>query len=61
MQLVNSYTTSDPARFHRPTDRETLRAVAVELVQRGLTAADVARSLDLTEGAVRDLLRGQYP
>jgi DNA-binding NarL/FixJ family response regulator len=41
---------------HRPADRQTLRAAAVELRARGLTPADIAAALRISEGAVRDLL-----
>jgi DNA-binding NarL/FixJ family response regulator len=41
---------------HHPVDRETARAAAVELRQRGLTPADIAAALRLSEGAIRDLL-----
>jgi len=42
----------------RPADRSTFCAVAIELAGRGLRAADIADALGLTDGAVRDLLRG---
>jgi len=41
---------------HRPVDRATTRAAAVELRARGLTIEDIADALQLSEGAVRDLL-----
>ncbi len=41
---------------HRPQDRATLRAAALELASRGLTHADIAAALGLSCGAVRDLL-----
>jgi hypothetical protein len=41
---------------HRPHDRETLRAAALELHSRGLTPRDIAVCLRLSEGAVRSLL-----
>ena len=41
---------------HRPADSQTLRVAALELRQRGLTERDIAASLSLTEGAVRQLL-----
>ena len=41
---------------HRPQDRRTLRAAALELVSRGLTYRDIAAALRLSERAVRDLL-----
>lgn len=41
---------------HRPVDRPTLRAAAVELSRRGLTARDVAAALRLSEAAVQALL-----
>ena len=47
---------ADPARQHRPQDRQTLRCVAVELRQRGFTDYDISRALDLTEQAVKSLL-----
>ena len=41
---------------HRPADRRTLRAAALELRARGLTPIDIAAALGLTERAIRDLL-----
>ena len=41
---------------HRPQDRRTLRAAALELRARGLTPIDIAAALRLSERAVRDLL-----
>lgn len=41
---------------HRPADRRTLRAAAVELASRGLTHADIAAALGLSERAARALL-----
>jgi hypothetical protein len=41
---------------HRPQDRQTVRAAAVELRQRGLTPADIGAALRLSEAAVRALL-----
>ncbi|MDA8348498.1 MAG: hypothetical protein M0038_06810 [Pseudomonadota bacterium] len=41
---------------HRPADRATLRAAAVELQARGLTSRDIAAALRLTDAAARDLL-----
>jgi DNA-binding NarL/FixJ family response regulator len=41
---------------HRPQDRATLRAAAAELAARGLTHADIAAALRLSERAVRALL-----
>jgi hypothetical protein len=41
---------------HRPHDRETLRAAAIELRARGLTPHDIAVALRLPVGAVRSLL-----
>ncbi len=41
---------------HRPADWRTLRAAAVELRARGLTPADIAAALRLSEAAVRALL-----
>ncbi|HUN27397.1 MAG TPA: helix-turn-helix domain-containing protein [Steroidobacteraceae bacterium] len=43
---------------HRPRDRETLRAAAVELRARGLTARDIGEALGLSERAVRVLMEG---
>ena len=43
---------------HRPAERAVLRAAAVELHARGLTARDIAAALGLTERAVRALLEG---
>lgn len=40
----------------RSLDRESARAAAVELSQRGLTPRDVAAALRLSEEAVRGLL-----
>jgi len=47
---------ADPSHIHRPHDRETLRAAAVELRQRGLTPLDIGIALELGEDAVRELL-----
>lgn len=44
----------------RPLDRESARAAAVELRQRGLTVTDIAAALRISEGAVRQLL-GEVP
>lgn len=41
---------------HRPHDRQTLRAAAVELRQRGLTYRDVGQALGMSESAVSALL-----
>lgn len=41
---------------HRPDDRQTFRAAALELQQRGLTDRDIAAALRLTESATRQLL-----
>ena len=41
---------------YRPLDRETSRAAAIELRQRGLTAHDISQALSLSLGAVLDLL-----
>jgi predicted transcriptional regulator len=46
---------------HRPADRATLHAAAVELSRRGLTARDVAAALRLSEAAVRALLEVPTP
>ena len=46
----------DRADEHRPLDRDTTRAAAVELRQRGLTVHDIAAALRLSEGAVKQLL-----
>ncbi len=46
------------ATEHRPTDHATLRCAAVELRQRGFTDRDIADTLELSEAAVRALLRG---
>ena len=43
---------------HRPQDRATLRAAALELQARGLTLFDIGSALRLSEAAVRDLLEG---
>lgn len=37
-------------------DRDAARTAALELRQRGLTVADIAAALRLSDGAVRDLL-----
>jgi len=42
--------------LHRPTDPAALRAAALELAGRGLTARDIAAALRLSEAAVRELL-----
>jgi hypothetical protein len=44
------------ATRHRPADRATLHAAALELRARGLTPRDIAAALRLTDAAVRDLL-----
>jgi hypothetical protein len=41
---------------HRPQSRDEMRIAAVELRQRGLTPADIAAALRLSEGAIRELL-----
>ncbi len=41
---------------HRPQDRATLRAAAVELASRGLTPTDIAAALRLSERAVHNLI-----
>ena len=41
--------------LHRPQDRREFLAAAAALRRSGLTAHDVARVLELTAGAVRDL------
>jgi hypothetical protein len=46
---------------HKPYRREAMRAAAVELRQRGLQPVDIARSLELTELAVRQLLGEVMP
>ena len=46
------------AASNRPAERAVLRAAAVELAGRGLTALDVAAALGLSEAAVRALLEG---
>lgn len=43
---------------HRPAERRTLRAAAVELAARGLTPLDIAAALGLSEAAVRALAEG---
>lgn len=47
----------DRAEQHRPQDRATLRAAAVELSARGLLPADISAALRLSDEAVRELLR----
>jgi DNA-binding transcriptional regulator LsrR (DeoR family) len=49
------------AQQHRPADRDTLRAAAWELYQRGLTPTDIASVLNLTAYAVRQLLGRTAP
>ena len=44
------------ARQQPPLDRDTCRAAAIELRQRGLTVHDISQALGLSEGAVRNLL-----
>ena len=44
------------ARQHRPADRAVLRCAAAEQAARGLTHADIAAALRLSERAVRALL-----
>lgn len=46
----------DRANEHRPQDRDTLRAAALELRSRGLTCRDVSAALRLSEAAIRALL-----
>ena len=46
------------AASNRPAERAVLRAAAVELAARGLTALDIAAALGLSEAAVRALLEG---
>jgi len=45
------------AELHRPHDKATLRAAAVELRSRGLTYRDISEALGLTVWAVAQLLR----
>lgn len=45
-------------RQYRPQDCEAVRAAAVELRSRGLTARDIGQALGLSEDAVRALLPG---
>lgn len=44
---------------HRPTDEATLRAAAVELRSRGLTARDIGQALRIDPTAVHRLLGEQ--
>jgi len=44
------------SRQHRPADRQTLRAAAIELHQRGLRPHDIGTALELSLSAVHDLL-----
>jgi DNA-binding NarL/FixJ family response regulator len=44
-------------KLHRPTERDTLRVCAVELQRRGMLPADIARALEVSEEAVKELLR----
>jgi Flp pilus assembly protein TadD len=44
------------AQEHRPTDEGVIRAAAVELHQRGLTARDIGQALGLATHAVQRLL-----
>jgi hypothetical protein len=46
----------DRTEQHRPLDRETVRAAARELRQRGLTPLDIADALKLSEAAICELL-----
>ncbi|MDA8351001.1 MAG: hypothetical protein M0038_19790 [Pseudomonadota bacterium] len=46
------------AASNRPAERAVLRAAAVELAARGLTALDIAAALGLSEAAARVLLEG---
>ena len=46
------------AASNRPAERAVLRAAAVELAARGLTALDIAAALGLSEAAVCALLEG---
>lgn len=46
---------------HRPSDRSTLRAAALELRARGLTAQDIAQALRLSEAAIQALLAEVRP
>jgi hypothetical protein len=43
-------------RQYRASDRETLRAAAVELQGRGLTLRDIGQALGIADAAVRELL-----
>lgn len=45
------------ARLHRPSNAQTLRAAAVEMRQRGMGFADIARALGIAELAARELLQ----
>ncbi len=44
------------AREHQPRSRDEMRAAAVDLRQRGLTARDIAQALRISEAAVRAML-----
>ncbi len=46
---------------HRPHYRNMMRAAALELAARGLTARDVAQALSITEAAARQLLSQVQP
>lgn len=46
---------------HAPPDRESARAAARELRARGLTPADIAAALRISEGATRELLGEPSP
>lgn len=49
-----------PRENPRP-DRDTCRVAAVEMRQRGLTVADIAQALSISDGAVRQLLGESLP
>jgi hypothetical protein len=56
MSAIKAGAVTDLEQLHRPRDRDTLRVVAYELRNRGLTIRDIATALQLTDGAVRSLL-----
>ena len=58
--MIRSHSEHGATR-HRPTDRDTLRAAAVELAARGLTPRDIGIALRLSEAAVQELVSACAP
>lgn len=56
MSAIQAGAVTDLEQLHRPRDPDTLRVVAYELRNRGLTPRDIADALQLSETAVRELL-----